>query len=654
MSHVQQLLVHAHCYQPPREDPWLELVAREPSAAPDHDWNIRITRECYAPLGAAPVLDTLGRIRRVINAWEWLSFDVGPTLVSWLERNAPAVLEAMIAGDRAAIRRTGHGTALAAPYHHVILPLASRRDKETEVRWGIADFERVFGRRPRGMWLPETAVDDETLELLAENGIEFTIVAPHQVESNTGPLRWQGGGREILVIPYSGDLSHGIAFGDLLRDADKLHQEIKGIGSRDPDALAVIAVDGETFGHHHRFGDLGIAALLDRAQDDASLEIVTAEQVASDVHRFSSGMIRPDTSWSCAHGIERWRSDCGCRMDPSTNQQWRAPLREGLERLSVELRTIIEREWPHDAVPLGSALESSTVPVRRRSDLPIEARRLIELERHRLAMFTSCGWFFDDLARIEPRIVMRHAARALDLVDDADRERLERDLVSILARAVANDPDDGNGATEWEDFVIPYRLGVARLAAGFLALREFEREQPIELELPTHEWHFEDTDLVIVDRRTGDTTRWRGEVITMGVVASRVHISRAGTRGSIVVEAIDFPEPVRERLATVAAAYVLDVTLHGDARRALDAGELAPVDARRRALQGALSMVREAGLDGDGDLLLHGVLDLYALAGDWLTLEERASVWRELATMPDSPRRSRLAERLELKLPGES
>jgi hypothetical protein len=651
---VQRLLVHAHCYQPPREDPWLELVAREASAAPDHDWNIRITRECYAPLGAAPVLDSLGRIRRVINAWEWLSFDVGPTLVNWLERNAPAVLEAMVAGDRAAINRTGHGTAIAAPYHHVILPLASRRDKETEVRWGTADFERVFGRRPRGMWLPETAVDDETLEVLAENGIEFTIVAPHQVEDNTGPLRWQAGGRELLVIPYSGDLSHGIAFGDLLRDADRLHHEIKGIGSHDPDALAVIAVDGETFGHHHRFGDLGIAALLDRAQDDESLEIVTAEQVASDVRRFSAGLIRPVTSWSCAHGIERWRNDCGCRMDPSTNQQWRAPLREGLERLSLELRAIIERDWPHDAVPLGSALANSTAPVRRRSDLPVKARRLIELERHRLAMFTSCGWFFDDLARVEPRIVMRHAARALDLVDDADRERLERDLVSVLSRAVANDPDDGNGAAEWEDFEIPGRLGVARLAAGFLALREFEREQPIELELPTHEWHFEDTDLVIVDRRTGDTTRWRGEVITMGVVASRVHINRVGTRGSIVVEAIDFPEPVRERLATVAAAYVLDVTLHGDARRALDAGELAPVDARRRALQGALSMVREAGLDGDGDLLLHGVLDLYALAGDWLTLEERASVWRELATMPDSPRRSRLAERLELILPGES
>ena len=201
MPHVQRLLVHAHCYQPPREEPWLELVPREPSATPDHDWNVRITRECYAPLGTSPVLDAEGRSRRVINAWEWLSFDVGPTLVEWLQRAAPSVLTAMVAGDRAAIRRTGHGTAIAAPYHHIILPLASRRDKETEVRWGIAEFRRLFGREPRGLWLPETAVDEETLEVLADADIRFTLLAPHQVAAlnpEGGPVRWQGNGREEI------------------------------------------------------------------------------------------------------------------------------------------------------------------------------------------------------------------------------------------------------------------------------------------------------------------------------------------------------------------------------------------------------------------------------------------------------------------------
>lgn len=645
---MQRLLIHAHCYQPPREDPWLELVSREPSAAPDHDWNIRITRECYAPLGTAPVLDAEGRIRRVINAWEWLSFDVGPTLVSWLERAAPAVLDAMVAGDRAAIRRTGHGTAIAAPYHHVILPLASRRDKQTEVRWGIADFQRVFGRAPRGMWLPETAVDEETLEVLADAGIGFTLLAPHQVQTTApdgGPVRWRGNGRELLLIPYDGGLSHGVAFGDLLRDADQLHDAIRARS----ELLSVIAVDGETFGHHHRFGDLGVAALLDRIRDDPTIRVVNSEEVIAERGDPPGSAINNASSWSCAHGVERWRNDCGCRTDQDSQQQWRAPLRQGLESLSRKLTTVIAREWP---VAAGVLAMSDGLP--GKSDTPDSAvvRRLLELERHRLAMFTSCGWFFDDIARIEPRIVMRHAARALDLIDPDERVHFEADLVAALSEAEANDPADGNGATIWSRDVIPGRLASERLAAGFLALREFEREQPIELDLPTHEWEFDGSDLILKNRRTDLVERWRGEVVTMGVVASRVHVQEVGRTGTSVVDAIDFPEPVRERLATVAAAYVLDVTLHGDARRSLDAGELAPLDARRAALHGALSMVRAAGLDGDGDLLLHGVLDLYALAGDWPSLEERASVWRELAAVGSSPRRQRLAERLALILPG--
>ncbi len=659
---MQRLLVHAHCYQPPREDPWLELVAREPSAAPDHDWNVRITRECYTPLGTAPVLDAEGRIRRVINAWEWLSFDVGPTLVSWLERNASSVLEAMVAGDRAAIRRTGHGTAIAAPYHHVILPLASRRDKKTEVRWGIADFQRVFGRAPRGMWLPETAVDEETLEVLAEAGIAFTLLAPHQVQDvspDGGPVRWRGNGREMLLIPYDGALSHGVAFGNLLQDADRLHSAIRerrtekgdtesGPASNPRPPISVIAVDGETFGHHHRFGDLGIAALLDRVRDDPTIRIVNSEQVVAERDEPPTSGIVPESSWSCAHGVERWRSDCGCRMDPDSRQGWRAPLRRGLELLSDRLSAVIARDWPPAAGSLDDIGTPSTA-----GELPDsrDSRRLSELERHRLAMFTSCGWFFDDIARIEPRIVLRHAARALDLIDPAESADLETALVATLSEAKANDPADGDGAEIWHRDVIPGRLAPERLAAGFLALREFEREQPIELDLPTHGWEFDGTSLLLTERRTGRSERWRGEVVTMGVVASRVHVQRVDKGGTTVVEAIDFPEPLRERLATVAAAYVLDVTLHGDARRALDAGELAPLGARRAALNGALSMVRAAGLEGDGDLLLHGVLDLYALAGDWPSLEERAAVWRELASLPATPRRNRLAERLSLVLP---
>jgi hypothetical protein len=656
MTAQHRLMVHAHCYQPPREEPWLELVPREPSAAPDHDWNVRITRECYAPLGAAPVLDDHGRVRRVVNCWEWLSFNVGPTLVHWLEREAPSVLERMVAGDRAAISRTGHGTAIAAPYHHVILPLASRRDKQTEVRWGIREFRRVFGREPRGMWLPETAVDEETLEVLTEAGIAFTILAPHQVTSPSpdgAPLRWQRDGRELALIAYDGGLSHQVAFGDLLKDAHRFANEIseRRTANGEPVAgpgspVSVVAVDGETFGHHHRFGDLGVAGVIDRFAAGSGARMVNSEQLIAELPPTRDTELMSPTSWSCAHGVERWRSECGCRMDPTSRQGWRAPLRLGLETLSAELSAIIARDWPVGAAPL----ESPEQPTDTSPADPLLAR-LRELERHRLAMFTSCAWFFDDLARIEPKIVLRHAARALDLVPSDESALLETALVALLAEARANDPDDGNGASIWAREIVPGRMAVQQLAAGLLAVHEFEREQPVELELDTHEWSITDREVELIDLRTGERTRWTGEVITMGVVASRVHLRRVGMGMSAVIEAIDFPEALRAQLATIAAAFVFDATINGSARRALDAGELEPADARRTALNGALEHIGTAGFDSGADLLLHGALDLYALAGVHPTLEERAMVWQRLAGLPASAARSRLADRLELVLP---
>ena len=644
MSTQQRLMVHAHCYQPPREEPWLELVPREPSAAPDHDWNVRITRECYAPLGAAPVLDDAGRIRQVINCWEWLSFNVGPTLVHWLERHAPDVLASMVAGDRASIDRTGHGTAIAAPFHHVILPLASRRDKQTEVRWGMREFRRLFGREPLGMWLPETAVDDETLTVLAEEGIRFTILAPHQVATPTrtgAPMAWQRDGHQVQLIAYDGALSHQVAFGDLLKDANRFAREVgdrgSGTGINTPvsgrgSTISVVAVDGETFGHHHRFGDLGIAALIDRVIRGADTRMMGAEELLAGCGEPAFTEIVSPTSWSCSHGVERWRSECGCRMDATTRQDWRAPLRVGLETLSAELSAIIAREWPGSADGLGN-------------------RRALEVERHRLAMFTSCAWFFDDLARIEPRIVLRHAARALDLIPAADAALLEHALVQILAEARANDMADGNGADIWVRDVVPGRLALPRLAAGLLAVHEFHREQPVELALATHTWSVDDQEVALTDVRTGETTYWTGEVITLGVVASRVHLREVGTSGSIVIDSIDFPELLRGQLGTIAAAFVFDATLRSDARRAINAGELEPLDARRMALQGALRHVDDGGLDGGADVLLHGALDLYALAGEQPSLEERAAVWQRLALLPHTAVRARLADRLELALP---
>jgi hypothetical protein len=649
MTALQRLMVHAHCYQPPREEPWLELVPREPSAAPDHDWNVRIARECYAPLGAAPVLDELGRVRRVVNCWEWLSFNVGPTLVHWLEREAPAVLARMVVGDRASIARTGHGAAIAAPYHHVILPLASRRDKQTEVRWGIREFRRVFGREPSGMWLPETAVDDETLEVLAEAGIRFTILAPHQIAtptSNGAPVLWRRNGRQMALIGYDGGLSHRVAFGDLLKDARHLAAAVASRqleGAHPP--TAVIAVDGETFGHHHRFGDLGLAALIDRFASGSGTVLVGAEQLVAEMSPASISEIVAPTSWSCSHGVERWRSECGCRMEPGSRQGWRAPLRLGLETLSAELSAIIARDWPRGGLSVDEVADAGDDEV---AD-PLR-RRLLELERHRLAMFTSCAWFFDDLARIEPKIVMRHAARALDLVATEESALLERALLSILTEARANDAADGDGAMIWATEIAPGRLATHQLAAGLLALREFEREQPIELELETHAWQIDSGEVQLTDLRTGEFSRWTGEVITMGVVASRVHLRRE-RGGSSVVEAIDFPEALRAQLATIAAAFVFDATLNNSARRALDAAVLEPAEARRAALDGALHHIDRTGLADGADLLLHGALDLFALAAAHPTLEERAAVWQRLALLPPSAVRARLADRLDLVLP---
>ena len=377
---TRSLVVHAHFYQPPRENPWLDEVEVEVSAAPFHDWNQRIERECYRAVVAARVQGTSGRIVQIVNTLEWISFNFGPTLLEWMERAAPDTYAHILRADAASERRlgVGAGNAIAQPYHHAILPLATRRDKTTEVRWGIADFRRRFGREPLGMWLPETAVDDETLDVLAAEGIRFTIVAPHQVRI-APPLGLPGryttaNGRQITLCVYNGDMSHGIAFGGVLNDALRWAQSIEKLSRAqsleadgdipvlknplakkavqldprlaDPGiALLSAATDGESYGHHHRFGEMALARMLLEMRERGAL----IENFASFLLRHPAvhdvELVAP-SSWSCAHGIDRWRSDCGCRMDgvrfPS--QAWRAPLREGLAALGTGLHRLFESD----------------------------------------------------------------------------------------------------------------------------------------------------------------------------------------------------------------------------------------------------------------------------------------------------------------------
>ena len=466
---VRSIVIHGHFYQPPREDPWLNQVAAEPSAAPYHDWNERIERESYRAVVAARVYAPDGRIAQIVNTLASISFNFGATLLEWLEREAPATYAAVLEADRAShARHAGHGNAIAMPYHHVIMPLASRRDKVTEVRWGIADFRRRFGRDPEGMWLPETAVDPETLDVLAAEGIAFTILAPHQVEQapadgSAGRYRTSGG-RAIALCVYDGAISHDVAFGPLLKDAAAWAERLLAPGKRGSERrLVAVATDGETYGHHHKFGEVALAWVL---RDLERRRDVRVENFAAFLARHRAEqevkLVAP-TSWSCVHGVERWRADCGCRMAPErpTQQRWRAPLREALDWLAGQLHARFEREggalfddpWAvRDAygtvVGGASAGLAQFVAQRLRpgADRAAEqrARELLELERNALRMFTSCGWFFDDVAGIETIQILRYAARAIELAG-ADAPRLEGGVLERLARAQSNEPGEGNG-----------------------------------------------------------------------------------------------------------------------------------------------------------------------------------------------------------------
>ncbi len=491
VAEIKSVVIHGHFYQPPREDPWSDEIECEPAAAPFHDWNERIERECYRAVVAARRHGPGGRVADIANLLGSISFDFGPTLLEWLERRAPATYLAMLDADRASRAvHGGHGNALAMPYHHVILPLASRRDKVTEVRWGIADFRRRFGREPEGMWLPETALDRETLDVVAAEGIAFTVVAPHQVREVPPrglPGRYRtAGGRSVALFVYDGGISHDVAFGSLLKDAEAWVQRI---AANRASALVAVATDGETYGHHHPFGELALAWLLGSLQRRGDVR----------VENFSSFLARhpPETdvrlvepsSWSCTHGVERWRANCGCRMAPelATQQSWRAPLREALDWLAGELHALFELEAGHlmdepwavrdaygGAMNADEATRTRFVTDRTRrtdADAPVRARELLEVERHALGMFTSCGWFFDDIAGIETVQILRYAARAIELAGPGHAPRLEHGLLERLARASGNGEVAATGRDVYLKMAKPQIPPAVRAAAGHAALQ---------------------------------------------------------------------------------------------------------------------------------------------------------------------------------------
>ena len=510
---TRSVVIHGHFYQPPREDPWLEAVEAQPSAAPHHDWNVLVEQECYRSVVAARVPGADGRIREIVNTLQFISFNFGPTLLAWMEKEAPRSYQAILEADRTS--RTaldGHGNAIAQAYHHAILPLASRRDKVTEVRWGMEDFRRRFRREPTGMWLPETAVDAETLDVLAQEGLAFTIVAPHQIDSipkdGLPGLYRTRSGRTIALCVYDGTLSHDVAFGPLLRDA----QEWAGRMDEDKGTarLVSMATDGETYGHHHRFGEMALAAVLDILRNRPNLRVENfASFLAHTPPEEEIALVEP-SSWSCPHGVERWKADCGCKMAPEkdTQQEWRVGLREAMEWLAEEVHHVYEDHAPpllgdpwearnrYGRVVAGvestEAFLTSRLPQGAGAPERIRAAELLELERNALRLFTSCGWFFDDLARIEPLQVLRYAARALELVggivegagpSSTGKKGMEGKFLSLLREAISNEDPPRDGATIFMEEAKPTIPAHIRVAAGVAAVQGAGGEM---VELPNH------------------------------------------------------------------------------------------------------------------------------------------------------------------------
>ncbi len=511
---MHSIVIHHHLYQPPREDPWLEVVPTEPSAAPDHDWNTRINRECYARLAAAEAHlrdsraaardpDARAGIARIVNLYAWCSFDVGATLCEWLDAEAPDTMRAMQDGDAASVRRWGHGNAIAAPYHHIILPLASPRERTAEIRWGIRDFRRRFKREPEGMWLPECAADEDTLDAVAQEGIAFTILAPYQVHGHDGsglPVRWRGAsGRTLTIVPYDGMLAGDVAFGGLLRDASALAKRLtpfRDATDAHADRCTTLATDGETFGHHHKSGDATLAEALSMVVRQASSRVTNcASLVALHPPTTDVRLVSP-SAWSCSHGVERWRSNCGCRLDGNKPpaQQWRGPLREAIQRLAHRSHDVFEREgrtlfrddpWDvRDRYGDVVAQDGEVLAQFVKRELPADAsarqlqraRELLELARATMRTFTSCAWFFDDVDRIEVRQVLRYAARSIELSGHASR--LMPEFVHWLAPATSGAPNAVSASELFVREAMPHRDATVCAAAGAIACAAHRIDTP--------------------------------------------------------------------------------------------------------------------------------------------------------------------------------
>jgi alpha-amylase/alpha-mannosidase (GH57 family) len=511
------ICIHGHFYQPPRENPWLEVVERQESAHPFHDWNERITEECYAPNTAARILDAKGRLRDIVNNYEHMSFDFGPTLLSWLEVNAEESYHGILDADAVSVKcRSGHGNALAQAYNHMIMPLASQRDKITQIIWGIEDFQKRFRRDPEGMWLPETAVDRQTLEIMARHGIKFTILAPRQASRFRASPRDQwmtlipgtidptrpyvcrlSSGRSIVLFFYDGPISQSIAFERLLNNGEEFKDRLLAAFSQTATwpQLVHIATDGESYGHHHRFGEMALAYALNKLSADTSVRLTNYGEFLEKHPPMAEAEFIENSSWSCAHGVGRWCEDCGCSLSqrPDWNQKWRGHLRRSLDlvrrrvdRLFTEQSGgLLKDPWQarNSYVRVLLKNHSNVVEFLKEHatrDLTEDERvlvmNLLEMQRNRMLMYTSCGWFFDDITGIESLQVLEYAARVLQLAYPIDPD-LPEDFLKELGRAVSNVKPHIRGDEIFKEKVLPQTATLDHVAAHVAISYIFENLQ---------------------------------------------------------------------------------------------------------------------------------------------------------------------------------
>lgn len=520
------LTIHGHFYQPPRENPWLESVELQDSASPFHDWNERINSECYNPNSVSKIVDNKNRILDVVNNYTALSFNFGPTLLSWMEEYAPLAYERVIKADiESVVEHNGHGNAIAQVYNHMIMPLSNLQDKQTQVIWGIKDFETRFGRPSEGIWLAETAVDDETLKVLVENGIKYTILSPYQAlkirklnDKEWSDVSWgnidparpyryyikSAPDKFIDLFFYDGAISKSVAFDEILKDGNKFTRRLKeGISeNRNYPQLINIATDGESYGHHTKFGDMALSYVLKvRAKEEGFTIVNYAEYL----EKYPSEMevdIKQESSWSCFHGVGRWKEDCGCSTGghPGWNQKWRKPLREALDYLRDELAVIFEKQgkkymkkpWDARNNYINVILDRSELTINKfqkenfvkdlDDEKKVRAMELLEMQRQAMLMYTSCGWFFSEISGIETTQILKYAARAMQLAEIFSNKDLEKPFLDLLDEAKSNFAEFGTGKDIFEKFVKPSIVTTKQIGSLWAIsslYTDFEEEEDI-------------------------------------------------------------------------------------------------------------------------------------------------------------------------------